>query len=213
MGKLSGYRSRQLLRERSHSLLSQIPSAGSVITAAYPGLQHDILYPPEYRHKHQRAYCEVCSACESENDEVCDLALSSTCDTLGCRGESAKSSRPPDQPAIHFGRIACGNQVIKSGRHRDRLAAEEDVIGFEMESAGVWDCVPTIVVKGVSDYADSHKSKQWQKYAATTAAACTKAILEQWRSADQHPRSKCPSLLMLPNSMFLVVTIVTEQSN
>ena len=93
-------------------------------------------------------------------------------------------------PLVHFGRIACSNQVIKSGQHRDRIAAEEGVIGFEMESAGTWDYIPTIVIKSVCDYADSHKSKQWQEYAAATAAACTKAFLEEWRAVERHTSGK-----------------------
>jgi nucleoside phosphorylase len=89
------------------------------------------------------------------------------------------------KPCIHFGRMACSNQVMKSAQHRDRIAEEEEVIGFEMESAGTWDFVPTIVVKGVCDYADSHKNKEWQQYAAATAAASAKALLEEWRSVDR----------------------------
>jgi nucleoside phosphorylase len=58
------------------------------------------------------------------------------------------------------------------------------VIAFEMESAGAWDYLPTIVIKSVCDYADSHKNKEWQEYAAATAAACTKAFLEERRSVD-----------------------------
>ena len=94
------------------------------------------------------------------------------------------------KPCIHFGQIACSNQVIKSGQHRDQIAAEEGVVGFEMESAGTWDFVPTIVIKSVSDYADSHKNKQWQHYAAATAAACAKAILEEWRVVDGPGRER-----------------------
>ncbi|KAF4230003.1 hypothetical protein CNMCM6805_001040 [Aspergillus fumigatiaffinis] len=88
------------------------------------------------------------------------------------------------KPRIHFGQIACGNQVMKSAQHRDKIATEEGVIAFEMESAGTWDYVPTLVIKSVADYADCHKSKEWQGYAAITAAACTKAVLEEWRSTD-----------------------------
>jgi nucleoside phosphorylase len=68
---------------------------------------------------------------------------------------------------------------------RDRIASREGVIGFEMESAGTWDYVPTIVIKSVCNYVDSHKNKQWQGYAAATAAACTRAVLEEWRSVDR----------------------------
>ncbi|EWG41289.1 hypothetical protein FVEG_03429 [Fusarium verticillioides 7600] len=36
---------------------------------------------------------------------------------------------------------------------------------------------PSIVIRGISDYADSHKNDDWQYYAAATAAACTKELL------------------------------------
>jgi nucleoside phosphorylase len=83
-------------------------------------------------------------------------------------------------PAVHFGLMASGNSVMKSGEDRDRIAAQEDVIAFEMEGAGVWDSFPCIVIKGACDYSDSHKSKDWQQYAAAVAAACTKAFLSFW---------------------------------
>ncbi|KAL2128280.1 hypothetical protein VTI74DRAFT_9392 [Chaetomium olivicolor] len=49
-----------------------------------------------------------------------------------------------------------------------------------MEGAGVWDIFPCVVIKGACDYADSHKTKAWQRYAAATAAACMKAFLGHW---------------------------------
>ena len=49
-----------------------------------------------------------------------------------------------------------------------------------MEGAGVYEIVPTLIIKGVCDYADSHKNKTWQGYAAITAASCCKATLEEW---------------------------------
>lgn len=89
------------------------------------------------------------------------------------------------QPLIHLGRIASGDLVMMSGHRRDEIAAREEVIAFEMEGAGVWDNFPTVVIKGVCDYADSHKNKRWQRYAAVTAAACMKAFLRRWREADK----------------------------
>lgn len=86
---------------------------------------------------------------------------------------------------IHSGRIASGNHVVKTWQERDQIAREEGVIGFEVESAGTWDYIPTIVIKGVCDYADGHNDKHWQAYAATTAAACTRAMLEEWRGTDR----------------------------
>lgn len=48
---------------------------------------------------------------------------------------------------------------------------------FEMEAAGLMNNFPCLVIRGICDYADSHKNKKWQIYAAATAAACAKEIL------------------------------------
>lgn len=73
---------------------------------------------------------------------------------------------------------------MKSGTHRDEIAQKYDIIGFEMEGAGIWDFFPSLIIKAVCDYADSHKNKDWQTYAAATAAAATKAFLKEWRSTS-----------------------------
>lgn len=65
--------------------------------------------------------------------------------------------------------------MTKSAMHRDEVARRYEVIGFEMEGAGIWNFFPSVVIKAVCDYADSHKNKDWQNYAAT------KAFLKQWR--------------------------------
>ena len=84
---------------------------------------------------------------------------------------------------------------MKCGQYRDDIAEREKVIAFEMEGAGMWECLPTVVIKSVCDYADSHKSKKWQGYAAVTAAACTKAFLEEWRISDRRDASvDCPTV-------------------
>jgi nucleoside phosphorylase len=82
-----------------------------------------------------------------------------------------------DNPAIHYGLIASGNQVMKDAVSRDILAEKDDVICFEMEAAGLMNHFPCLVVRGICDYADSHKNKEWQAYAAMTAAAYVKDLL------------------------------------
>lgn len=84
------------------------------------------------------------------------------------------------QPAVHVGAVASGDTVMKSAADRTRLSLETGAVAFEMEGAGVWDEIPCIVVKGVCDYADSHKQKGWQNFAAAAAAAASKAILERY---------------------------------
>jgi nucleoside phosphorylase len=67
----------------------------------------------------------------------------------------------PSKPVIHFGLIASGDTVMKSGEDRDEIAARDSVIAFKMEGAGVWESFPSsLVIKGVCDGADSHKSKR-----------------------------------------------------
>jgi nucleoside phosphorylase len=88
-----------------------------------------------------------------------------------------RKARRNDQPKLHYGNIASGNEVIKDGMTRDRIAREEGVIGFEMEAAGLMDSFPCIVIRGVCDYADAHKNKRWQEYASATAAAYAKELL------------------------------------
>ncbi|KAK6342428.1 hypothetical protein TWF718_007829 [Orbilia javanica] len=46
-----------------------------------------------------------------------------------------------------------------------------------MEAAGLADVVECLAIRGICDYCDSHKNKQWQGYAAATAAAYAKELL------------------------------------
>ncbi|KAI4735017.1 hypothetical protein E4T50_14452 [Aureobasidium sp. EXF-12298] len=83
-----------------------------------------------------------------------------------------------DDPAIHYGSVASGNSLMKDALMRDELAAKEGILCFEMEAAGIMNNLPCLVVRGICDYSDSHKNKQWQGYAALTAAAYTKDLLK-----------------------------------
>jgi nucleoside phosphorylase len=85
-------------------------------------------------------------------------------------------ARNSTAPRIHYGNIASGNQVMKHGISRDQIAKQLGVICFEMEAAGL-DNFPCLVIRGICDYADSHKNKRWQPYAAATAAAFAKELL------------------------------------
>ncbi|KAF2232595.1 purine and uridine phosphorylase [Viridothelium virens] len=80
-------------------------------------------------------------------------------------------------PIVHRGIIASGNKVIKDTGTRERIRREFDALCFEMEAAGLMNEFPCIVIRGISDYADSHKNDYWQPYAAATAAAYAKELL------------------------------------
>lgn len=82
-----------------------------------------------------------------------------------------------DDPAVHYGLIASADQVMKNALIRDKLSAEKDVLCFEMEAAGLMNNFPCLVIRGICDYADSHKNDEWQGFAAMAAAAYAKDLL------------------------------------
>ncbi|KAI9661783.1 MAG: hypothetical protein M1821_009022 [Bathelium mastoideum] len=89
-----------------------------------------------------------------------------------------RNGRSVDPPEIHYGTIASGNLVMRDGATRDQISTElGQVLCFEMEAAGLMNNFPCLVIRGICDYADSHKNKRWQPYAAGTAAAYAKELL------------------------------------
>ncbi|KAI9672643.1 MAG: hypothetical protein M1831_000078 [Alyxoria varia] len=48
---------------------------------------------------------------------------------------------------------------------------------FDMEAGGVMNNRQYLIIRGIADYADSHKNKDWQPYAAATAAAYAKELI------------------------------------
>ena len=101
----------------------------------------------------------------------------STCDQCAVDMMIPRPERRPEELLIHYGTIASGNQVMRDGPTRDRISADfGGVLCFEMEGAGLMNSFPCLVIRGICDYADSHKSKSWQPRAAGAAAACAKEL-------------------------------------
>ncbi|KAL6899992.1 hypothetical protein GGI43DRAFT_427716 [Trichoderma evansii] len=125
-----------------------------------PNSSSDRLYRSEVVHPQTK---ESCAA-------VCDPSA------LILRSEKAEYE---DNPAIHYGLIASANQLMKNALLRDSFAVEKDVLCFEMEAAGLMNHFPCLVIRGICDYSDSHKNKEWQGYAAMIAAAYAKDLLYQ----------------------------------
>ncbi|KID95301.1 Pfs, NB-ARC and Ankyrin domain protein, partial [Metarhizium majus ARSEF 297] len=88
-------------------------------------------------------------------------------------------TRDGDTPNIHYGLIASANQLMKNAQVRDRLALKKNILCFEMEAAGLMSSFPCLIIRGICDYSDSHKNKDWQGYAAMAAAAYAKDLLSQ----------------------------------
>ncbi|KAL4935809.1 hypothetical protein BDV06DRAFT_233938 [Aspergillus oleicola] len=92
-----------------------------------------------------------------------------TCSTCDQSQRVDRPERVAKEPQIHYGLIASGNQI----------AQELNILCFEMEAAGLMDEIPSLVIRGICDYCDSHKHREWQLYAAFVATAYTKAVLMQ----------------------------------
>jgi nucleoside phosphorylase len=123
----------------------------------HPGQSADQLFQANYPHVSGRS-CAKCDPAE--------------------RIDRYPENRPDTGPAIHYGVIATGSAVIKHAPTRDEIGQKHRAICLEMEAAGLMNNFPCVVIRGISDNADSHKNDQWQPYAAATAAACAKELLE-----------------------------------
>ncbi|PYI12403.1 TPR-like protein [Aspergillus sclerotiicarbonarius CBS 121057] len=117
--------------------------------------ENDWLFNPNYDHQSEDVDCSACAPTQLVD----------------------RLPRESNEPLVHYGLIASGNQVIKNARIQDSIARELNILCFEMEAAGLMDQLPCLVIRGICDYCDTHKHKQWQGYAAFTAAAYTRALL------------------------------------
>ena len=68
---------------------------------------------------------------------------------------------------------------MKDALLRKSVVKNRDVLCFEMEAAGLMNHFPCLVIRGICDYADSHKNKEWQGYVAMAAAAYRKDLLKR----------------------------------
>lgn len=121
---------------------------------SYPGTEQDQLFEASYNHEGERS-CQLCN-----QKKVVKRAL-----------------RKNTTPRIHYGTIGSANEVIKDSKTRDKLKKDLGILCVEMEAAGLMDDFSCLVIRGICDYADSHKNNKWQPYAAATAAAYAKELL------------------------------------
>ncbi|KAM6513564.1 hypothetical protein FALCPG4_015957 [Fusarium falciforme] len=127
-----------------------------LVAYARPSDEADILFEAGYSHESSVSSCDQCDRSRS----------------------AERPTRDFDGPEIHYGLIASGDSVVKNTARRSAIIREVgNVLCFEMEAAGMMTEFTCIVIRGISDYADSHKNDHWRYYAAATAAACAKELL------------------------------------
>jgi nucleoside phosphorylase len=135
----------------------------------------DVRFKADHGHVSESTTVTADDDDEDEGEENCQF-----CDRSKTVKRKARGMR------VHYGLIASGNQVIKDATIRDKLNNDlgGQVLCVEMEAAGLMDNFPCIVIRGICDYADSHKNKDWQEHAAAVAAAFAKELLEYVQPSD-----------------------------
>ncbi|QPC63178.1 hypothetical protein HYE67_005409 [Fusarium culmorum] len=160
---------------------SKVPDLLQVMLEANPGMTR-----PKRDFTYQGA----------ENDRLFDSKHDhvggSNCDECDSAWEVKRDQRDSPDPEIHYGIIASGNKLIKDAATRDSILEDtgHQCLCVEMEAAGLMDRFPCLVIRGVCDYADSHKNDRWQRYAAATAAAFAVELLEYVPAAQLEATQK-----------------------
>lgn len=127
---------------------------------AMPDLKHDRLFQASYCHIGDKG-----SSCKS-------------CDLTQIVQRPTRMDEQRGAFVFHQGRIATGNSVVRDGELRDKISKQcGGVLCVEMEAAGVDINGRCLVIRGISDYADSHKNDMWKQYAAGNAAAFARELL------------------------------------
>ncbi|KAH8689075.1 nucleoside phosphorylase domain-containing protein [Talaromyces proteolyticus] len=140
---------------------SKIPNIISSVVGKLPNFNRpdnrsDCLFQADYEHVGERSDCDECDK----------------------KRLVQRSARDNLAPRIHYGVIASGSLLVRSAEKRDSLRDLYNVCCIDMEAAGIMGTLPSLVIRGIGDYADSHKNDHWQKYAAVAAAAYAKELLQ-----------------------------------
>lgn len=124
----------------------------------FPGRDNDLLFSSEYHHPKTSEKADRCGKC----NQAC---------------LKSRQPRKPDNPKVHYGLIASTDSLMQDPARRDAMRKENQVLCFEMEAAGLMNNFPCLAIRGICDYADTHKNDVWQPYAALAAAAYAKELL------------------------------------
>ncbi|KAI9778406.1 MAG: hypothetical protein M1816_004104 [Peltula sp. TS41687] len=128
------------------------------VTFAHPGPEQDVLFEPNYDHATIESEESGCSHCDPDRIR-------------------SRQPREVQDPIVHYGLIASSHHLTRHGATRDKFAHKHGILCFETEATGLRDAAQYLVIRGICDYADSHRSELWHAYAAAAAAAYAKEVL------------------------------------
>lgn len=137
-------------------------------------------------------YYEKIRNCEHTTGTFTDPGQDNDILYLACdNGQEKVVERSPrpnqayQRTRVWYGPIGSGDKLLKNAQKRNELRDKYGIIGLEMEAAGTMNRIPVGVIRGVCDYGDRHKNKDWQPYAAAMAASYARALLDEIPSSDR----------------------------
>ncbi|KAL3488778.1 nucleoside phosphorylase domain-containing protein [Aspergillus germanicus] len=171
---LAGIKAKRAHREFLENMARHMQALREADTLWQHPKLDDVLYDSSCAHTNSSEPHPNPVRCSCLNDDPRQKTSAARACNSGCHKNSSSIIRRRRQhdehsASVHIGTMASGNRVIKSAEHR----------------AGVWDVLSCLIIKGVCYYADSHKSKTWQPYAAAAGASAAKAFLNYWRPASR----------------------------
>ncbi|KAM0253627.1 hypothetical protein ACHAQJ_007202 [Trichoderma viride] len=89
-------------------------------------------------------------------------------------------------PHVHYGIVASGSMVVRNGAERDKIDRRyaNTIFCFDIEAAGLMNNFPCLIIRGISNYSDSHKNDKWRKRATAVASAYVKELLSLIEPSD-----------------------------
>ena len=96
----------------------------------------------------------------------------------------------PGHPVLHYGAIACGKDLSKEEGARKEFALFNEVKAVDLGFKAVMESIEGnrkdsfAIIRGISDYQDGTRKKEWQPYAALAAAAYMKALVLEIPAAE-----------------------------
>jgi nucleoside phosphorylase len=93
--------------------------------------------------------------------------------------------RVKGEPFVHVGPVAAGKAVALDDQLRQELAARSGILAFDTELDAVVESIygnrkdQYTLIRGMADYKDGSRRKEWQQYAALMAAGVLKSVVEE----------------------------------
>ncbi|KXH40958.1 hypothetical protein CSAL01_07868 [Colletotrichum salicis] len=101
--------------------------------------------------------------------------------TTGDRVVVPREPRPHNtaRTRVWYGPLGSSDKLMKNAEKRDALRDQYNIIVLDMEAAGIMNRLAVGVIRGVCDYGDEQKKKEWQPHAAAMAAAYAIEVLKE----------------------------------